>query len=207
MKETPFRWVDQYLIRLSLKQKFYLLYILIFALTVATGAIFYSAAQAQATFIQEKHSAALNTLLSHYDINSADASQLLEQSGLNVEQVGRSWETGATAISTKVKSDFWSYIDVTSWGFLSIMFLISAMALHYVSSFIGGAMYTMNYALQRMLDGDLTSRMNFFPVRDEFSIIATTVDNIANREHSLVKAIKKCCGSHGATLWRSERSC
>ncbi|SKA51676.1 methyl-accepting chemotaxis protein [Enterovibrio nigricans] len=190
MKETPFRWVDQYLIRLSLKQKFYLLYILIFALTVATGAIFYSAAQAQATFIQEKHSAALNTLLSHYDINSADASQLLEQSGLNVEQVGRSWETGATAISTKVKSDFWSYIDVTSWGFLSIMFLISAMALHYVSSFIGGAMYTMNYALQRMLDGDLTSRMNFFPVRDEFSIIATTVDNIANREHSLVKAIK-----------------
>ncbi|KXF81136.1 methyl-accepting chemotaxis protein [Enterovibrio coralii] len=190
MKETPFRWVDQYLIRLSLKQKFYLLYVLFFALTVATSAIFYSASNAQLNDAQEKHSAALNTLLSHYDINANEASQLLAHSGVNIEHQRRSWETDTTTVSANVESDFWSFIDVSSWGLLALLALLSTMALHYVSSFIGGAMYTMNYALQRMLDGDLTSRMNFFPVRDEFSIIANTVDNIANREHSLVKAIK-----------------
>ncbi|MDD1784411.1 methyl-accepting chemotaxis protein [Enterovibrio sp. ZSDZ35] len=190
MKETPFRWIDQYLIRLSLKQKFYLLYTFIFALTVATGAIFYSASTAQATFIQEQHSAALNTLLSHYDINPVDASVLLERSGISLERQAPAWESESTSIATKIDVDFWSFIDLSSWGILAILFLIGIMILHYVSSFIGGAMFSMNAALQRMLDGDLTSRMNFFPVRDEFSTIAITVDNIADREHSLVKAIK-----------------
>ncbi|NGN99379.1 methyl-accepting chemotaxis protein [Grimontia sp. S25] len=186
MKETPFRWVDQFLIKLSLKEKFYALYVFIVALAVATGSIFYSASEAQVAQVQEKHSAALTAVLSHYDISATEAASLLAQNGIKQTSAYGAAATYAPADTI----GFWAQISATSWVLMVVLFVLGLMALHYVSSFIGGAMYTMNHALQRMLDGDLTSRMNFFPVRDEFSIIATTVDNVADREHGLVKAIK-----------------
>lgn len=185
MKETPFRWVDQYLIKLSLKEKFYALYAFIFALAIATGFIFYSASLAEINGVQQKHSAALGAVLSHYDISATDAASVLAKHGVHPTST-----YGASAVYEAASAGFWAQINPMSWGVLLVLFVLGLMALHYVSSFIGGAMYTMNHALQRMLDGDLTSRMNFFPVRDEFSIIATTVDNVADREHSLAKAIK-----------------
>ncbi|PML77297.1 methyl-accepting chemotaxis protein [Enterovibrio norvegicus] len=185
LKETPFRWIDQYLIKLSLKEKFTLLYAFLLALTIATGSILYSASQTQIDQVQEKHSAALNAVLSQYDIDPLQASNMLAGQGV----VSSTAYGSAPTYHVKTPS-LWSHISAASWALLTVLFVLGLMASHYVSSFIGGAMFTMNSALQRMLDGDLTSRMNFFRVRDEFSVIANTVDNIADREHSLVKAIK-----------------
>ncbi|MDD1795150.1 methyl-accepting chemotaxis protein [Enterovibrio makurazakiensis] len=190
MKETPFRWIDQYLIRLSLKEKFMVLYACLFSLTIATGVIFHSASSAQIADVQNKHSAALNAVLSHYDVSTNDAADILASAGVAVSPSNSNWaQSSVTTYSAKATS-FWSHISMTAITVMTLLFVVGLLALHYVSSFIGGAMYTMNSSLQRMLDGDLTSRMNFFPVRDEFSIIANTVDSVADREHSLVKAIK-----------------
>ncbi|MCW0470776.1 hypothetical protein OH492_25435 [Vibrio chagasii] len=37
----------------------------------------------------------------------------------------------------------------------------------------------MSKALSTLANGDLTCRMNYFPVRDEFSEIAITIDKVA----------------------------
>ncbi|WP_407332852.1 methyl-accepting chemotaxis protein [Enterovibrio sp. 27052020O] len=190
MKETPFRWIDQYLIRLSLKEKFAVLYAIIFSLTIATGVVFHSAATSQLATTQDKHSAALNAVLSHYNVSANEAASIIASSGISATQSSNAWGESSSTIYNVRDNSFWSHISLASLGVMLVLFILGLMALHYVSSFIGGAMYTMNTSLQRMLDGDLTSRMNFFPVRDEFSIIATTVDKVADREHSLVKAIK-----------------
>eukprot|EP01001_Neometanema_parovale_P007539 NODE_3839_length_1156_cov_5.655373_g3652_i0.p1 GENE.NODE_3839_length_1156_cov_5.655373_g3652_i0~~NODE_3839_length_1156_cov_5.655373_g3652_i0.p1 ORF type:complete len:361 (+),score=28.41 NODE_3839_length_1156_cov_5.655373_g3652_i0:106-1083(+) len=52
-------------------------------------------------------------------------------------------------------------------------------------------MFTMNKALNTLADGDLTARMNFFPVRDEFSEIAITIDKVAEREQQMVLSIQE----------------
>jgi methyl-accepting chemotaxis protein len=44
-------------------------------------------------------------------------------------------------------------------------------------SFIAGAMFSMNKSLQTLANGDLTQRMNYFEVSDEFSTIAIMIDN------------------------------
>lgn len=187
MQETPFRWVDQYLIKTSLKEKFFILYTLLVSLALAIGVVFYNASQAQFAQVQQKHSAALQSMLSHDNTSATQAASLL-------------------ATDTPVAS-FWAHISGFEWSLLAAIALLGLLALHYVSSFIGGAMYTMNHSLQRMLDGDLTSRMNFFPVRDEFSVIAATVDKVADREHSLVKAIKNAADlMEGLSAALSQRS-
>ncbi|GAK83194.1 N-acetylglucosamine regulated methyl-accepting chemotaxis protein [Vibrio ponticus] len=68
---------------------------------------------------------------------------------------------------------------------------IIALCVYYIMTFIGGAMFTMNKALNTLANGDLTSRMNFFKVRDEFSEIAITIDKVAEREQNLVKSIQE----------------
>ncbi|MEZ8143357.1 chemotaxis protein [Enterovibrio norvegicus FF-162] len=197
MKETPFRWIDQYLIRLSLKGKFHFLYVFMFSLTIATGVVFHSASTSQMADVQDKHSAALNAVLSHYDVSADEAASIIAATGVKATQSNNKWGQSSQTTYQVLDSSFWSHMSASSLSIMAALFILGLMASHYVSSFIGGAMYTMNTALQRMLDGDLTSRMNFFPVRDEFSIIATTVDNVADREQSLVKAIKNASNLMG----------
>lgn len=52
-------------------------------------------------------------------------------------------------------------------------------------------MFTMNKALSTLANGDLTARMNFFQVRDEFSTIAITIDKVAEREQKMVLSIQE----------------
>ena len=42
------------------------------------------------------------------------------------------------------------------------------IGVYYIMTFIGGAIFTMNKALETLESGDLMQQMNMFPVRDEF---------------------------------------
>ncbi len=68
---------------------------------------------------------------------------------------------------------------------LFVLFLFS----YYISTFVGGALYTTVMALKRAASGDLTGRLNFFEVKDEFSILAISIDTLVERQHTLVKQI------------------
>ena len=75
----------------------------------------------------------------------------------------------------------WIWIGFAVW-----CLLVCSLG-YVVRSFIAGAMYTNYQALKQLSDGDLTTRLNFFLVRDEFSQIALVIDKIAQREQELVQ--------------------
>ncbi|WP_198150172.1 methyl-accepting chemotaxis protein [Agarivorans gilvus] len=76
----------------------------------------------------------------------------------------------------------------SNWQYVSIaaILFVAGLLFYYVMTFIGGAMYQIHRALDLLSKGDLTHRLNYFPVRDEFSSIAIIIDKVAIREHQLV---------------------
>ena len=58
-------------------------------------------------------------------------------------------------------------------------------------TFVSGALYSTNKALQTVAGGDLTFRLNFFPVRDEFSILAGSIDTFTDRQHKIVQLVEE----------------
>lgn len=194
MKETAFRWIDKYLIHLKIQEKFYLLF-LIPALSLF-GLIFImdSAANSMISTMLDHEVQFVASVLEQQNISSQEATTLLAQS--------TEFSIGTGEHTAYVPSGNYSInanSDVTLWSTLSALQLFIIVAIlfgmaagvYYIMTFIGGAMFTMNKALATLESGDLTQRMNFFPVRDEFSTIALTIDKLADREQQLVLAIQE----------------
>ncbi|USD64004.1 methyl-accepting chemotaxis protein [Vibrio sp. SCSIO 43136] len=155
MKEIPFRWIDKYLIHLTLQEKFYLLFFLPLIAVLTTFGVLSFAADNMAADIATRSANELANLA-----NNPDVSLL-------------------------------SYLSTTQVVLLSVVFFILALGVYYVMTFIGGAMFSTNKAITTLVDGDLTNRLNYFPVRDEFSVIAINIDKVAAREQSLVQAMQE----------------
>ena len=95
------------------------------------------------------------------------------------------------SISSDAAAGLFSHVNTGQWIIIAAILLVCLAAVYYIMTFIGGAMFTTNKALQSLADGDLTNRMNFFKVRDEFSSIAITIDRVSEREHQLVQATQQ----------------
>ncbi|MFD2177534.1 methyl-accepting chemotaxis protein [Veronia pacifica] len=193
MKAIPFRWIDKYLIHLSMKMKIHLILFssllsLLLVLTFASSNHSQSVAD-----LQNGYNQSIANILAEYNVSQSDASVLLSNSPSAISQSGGEFVSGQNyRISSRADtSGLFLSLTALQWLALVAAVIVTFVITYYVSSFITGAMYSMNHSLQRMLNGDLTSRMNFMPVKDEFSIIAGTVDEVANRKHALVKAIQE----------------
>ncbi|RXJ73731.1 methyl-accepting chemotaxis protein [Veronia nyctiphanis] len=191
MKAIPFRWIDKYLIHLSMTMKINL--VLIASLLVSFLALSFASNshQQQVADLQSSYNQSVANILSHYNTSQSEAASLLSGSQIAVGRGDISVPGQTYSLSSINTEHLLSGFGVVDWVLLAVAVGFAFVVTHYVSSFISGAMYTMNHSLQRMLDGDLTSRMNFMPVKDEFSTIAATVDNVADRKHALVKAIQE----------------
>ncbi|MCL1076836.1 methyl-accepting chemotaxis protein [Parashewanella spongiae] len=82
-----------------------------------------------------------------------------------------------------------SELSIFSYGVTSALIILVIISVYYVSTFIRGALYTTVQALKQAADGDLTSRLNFFLVKDEFSTLAISIDTLVDRQHQLVKQV------------------
>lgn len=227
MKEVKFRWIDQYLIHMTLKTKFailatvpvIMLLILAFVLNVRFSDTLVQShldraatqvdltnqvvTQALSLLPEDKHQSFLQSL--PFDtrvesVNSIDgkSAQLARKGGGTFEErgqykvvssVGNSQYVTIQSISSKdiqlSTDDNLLFVGGAVAACLIIIFLFS----YYISTFVGGALYTTVMALKRAADGDLASRLNFFEVKDEFSILAVSIDTLVERQHNLVKNI------------------
>jgi methyl-accepting chemotaxis protein len=93
-----------------------------------------------------------------------------------------------------------SYVDDTSfltglglWHItaISLSLLLMFVCSYYVNTFIGGSLFDIYGALRRLAEGDLASRIGYTPARNEFNLIARTVDRVTEREHLLVKTTQE----------------
>ncbi|WP_298445441.1 methyl-accepting chemotaxis protein [uncultured Ferrimonas sp.] len=141
MREIAFRWIDQIFIKLTIREKFALLFGCFVTVLLVIGTSLLSAMHEQ-------------------------------------------------ALLTSASADFWAPITTTVLIVFGLGLFVSGMMCYYLMTFVGGAMFSLNGALVKLADGDLTNRLNYFVVRDEFSQIAVTVDKVAEREQSLVQEMQ-----------------
>ncbi|MGF1703774.1 methyl-accepting chemotaxis protein [Photobacterium makurazakiensis] len=193
MKEVAFRWIDKYLIHVTLQEKFYLLFLLPILAIISIGTILVDAANQQRIEITTQQLQTTANMLSQQQISQSDASALLSSSYM---AIGRGEHLVPVSnlnysIGINEMPSLYSYLSTTQISLTAIVLLLVLAAVYYIMTFIGGAMFTTYKALQALADGDLTNRLNFFKVRDEFSTIAITIDKVSEREQQLVKATQQ----------------
>ena len=223
MREVKFRWIDQYLIHMTLKTKFSILaivpMIMIIGLTYFLNTqqsqnIKTTQANSELNFVNqtvglleqsydllndEQKASFKTTLSAHTRIEDIDN---LDSTLRNLANSGGGFDSNSNRVVSRanrhelvVVTDLnlftnAEHIDNTNAymvmaGLLLVLFVFA----YYISTFVGGALYTSVMALKRAADGDLTSRLNFFEVKDEFSVLAISIDRLVERQHILVQQI------------------
>ncbi|WP_413113520.1 methyl-accepting chemotaxis protein [Thaumasiovibrio sp. DFM-14] len=191
MKEVSFRWIDRYLIHLNFQQKFYLLLTLPIIGILVTAYILFSAASYQRDALVTSQIDTIATVFEVQQTTEQEARQLLSSSAVSVGPGENQRAVNGFYISSQPTSHLLGYLKTSSMIISLLTLCMIFLILYYIMTFIGGAMYVTHQALQRLVDGDLVSRLNFIPVNDEFSTIAVTIDRVAEREQKLVQASQK----------------
>ncbi|EMV9317497.1 methyl-accepting chemotaxis protein [Vibrio vulnificus] len=194
MKEIPFRWIDKYLIHLKIQEKFYLLFLLpLIALLILT-LVLDNAADAMLNHLYQDELILMKNFIEAGNLSRSQVMDILASSNTIALGSGAgsvSVLNGSFNLVATHEQDLWTALSGVHWTIISVSLFIVALAVYYIMTFIGGAMFTMNKALSTLANGDLTARMNFFQVRDEFSTIAITIDKVAEREQKMVLSIQE----------------
>ena len=185
MKEIPFRWIDRYLIHLKIQEKFLLLLILPIIALISVSLVFNNAAERMLHNQYNTEYQLVKNLINDGYVSQKQIDTILTSLGENTSSNTKS------TLLLENKNSLLSSLNIAEMIIIFSVLFIMTMSVYYIMTFIGGAMFTMNKALKTLADGDLTERMNFFKVRDEFSDIAITIDKVAEREQNMVLSIQK----------------
>ncbi|USD38728.1 methyl-accepting chemotaxis protein [Ferrimonas sp. SCSIO 43195] len=183
MKEVAFRWVDKWLIHLSLREKFYLIFLLPLVAFLFFSSVLIRQADHRADQALAQQQQLVQGLLAAADLNRTEMAERLQGSGLTLEP-DRSAKGYRVVASPQ--PGLLLQLAAWQWTLLALLVVVAAMVAYYVMTFIGGAMFSTYRALQNLADGDLQQRLNYIPVRDEFSLLAVTIDRVTEREQQLV---------------------
>ncbi len=194
MKQVAFRWIDKYLISVKLHENFLVLFFTAVLAVVVMGICFADAASSQRTIEAQKQVDVIAQLASATQISASDLAPLLQNTAINIGL--------NTNISAQVSGQDYSlsYVDDTNfltglglWHItaISLSLLLMFVCSYYVNTFIGGSLFDIYGALKRLAEGDLASRIGYAPARNEFNLIARTVDRVTEREHLLVKTTQE----------------
>lgn len=194
MKEIPFRWIDKYLINLTIQEKFYLLFLLPVIAVIIVAFILNHSANELIQDVVKNEIYTIKAIIEAGDLSVeqvrgiiSDTPHIVITSGANAVSVAN----GAIHLSVSDDISLLSWLSRTELSIMFVSLAIVALAVYYIMTFIGGAMFSMNKSLHTLASGDLTLRMNYFKVRDEFSTIAINIDQVSEREQKLVLAIQE----------------
>ncbi|MFM5525252.1 methyl-accepting chemotaxis protein [Aeromonas veronii] len=203
MKEVKFRWVDRYLIHLTISEKFHIafwlpLFIIAFLSWYMLAASHQQEISLRVAQLQQRVETTAQ-LVSQQPTLTLPADLRIQQQGVSgLEQQGDRYRFTAPAGQAGYVTGDLDTSNLSMWeGQGSTLLLIGALAalmalvIHYMMTFVSGALYSTNKALQTVADGDLTFRLNFFPVRDEFSTLAGSIDRFTDRQHQIVKLVEE----------------
>ena len=194
MKEVAFRWIDKYLINVKLQENFLVLFFSALFAIVVIAASLADATSSQSTVEAQKQVDLIAQLASTSKLSASELSPLLKNSAI---KIGRNTEISAAVLGQDYSL---SYVDSNSilvglgiWHIiaisLSLILLIASS--YYIKTFIGGGLFHIYEALRKLAEGDLASRIGYAPARNEFNLIARTVDKVSEREHLLVKTTQE----------------
>ncbi len=168
MREVKFRWIDQYLIHLTIKEKFQILFWLPLVAITVFALINLSNSQAQKVAeLQAKVDTAANLLAGielDNKIQKALARQgltLQDQHTVNASQEHWSYSAAISGSGKviQVESDlspfsFWQMESTELIGF-TVMLSLLVLTSYYITTFFSGALFSTNKAIQTLANGDL----------------------------------------------------
>ncbi|TKB53985.1 methyl-accepting chemotaxis protein [Ferrimonas aestuarii] len=183
MQEVAFRWVDKYLIHLSLKQKFLILFFMPVVAFIFGGMVLMSEGERLANTTLASNQTAIEALTVGQELGLSEASRLL--AGSDYMAIA---DASAAGYHIEAKTRSFDLFNIELWKLATqiTMALLTLVIAYYIMTFIGGAMYATYQALENLADGKLKQRLNYIPVKDEFSLLAVTIDRVTEREQNLV---------------------
>ncbi|WP_457937773.1 methyl-accepting chemotaxis protein [Aeromonas veronii] len=203
MKEVKFRWVDRYLIHLTISEKFHIafwlpLFIIAFLSWYMLAASHQQEISLRVAQLQQRVETTAQLVSQQPTLVLPADLRLTGQGSSGLQQQGDHYLFSAPAGQAGYVTGDLDTGNLSMWeGQGSTLLLIGALAalmalvIHYMMTFVSGALYSTNKALQTVADGDLTFRLNFFPVRDEFSTLAGSIDRFTDRQHQIVKLVEE----------------
>ncbi|WP_429088836.1 methyl-accepting chemotaxis protein [Aeromonas allosaccharophila] len=203
MKEVKFRWVDRYLIHLTISEKFHIafwlpLFIIAFLSWYMLAASHQQEISLRVAQLQQQVETTAQLMSQQPTLVLPSDLRLTRQGSSGLQQQGDHYLFTAPAGQAGYVTGDLDTGNLSMWdGQGSTLTLIAALAalmalvIHYMMTFVSGALYSTNKALQTVADGDLTFRLNFFPVRDEFSTLAGSIDRFTDRQHQIVKLVEE----------------
>ncbi|AEB49930.1 methyl-accepting chemotaxis protein [Aeromonas veronii] len=203
MKEVKFRWVDRYLIHLTISEKFHIafwlpLFIIAFLSWYMLAASHQQEISLRVAQLQQRVETTAQLVSQQPTLVLPADLRLARQGSSGLQQQGDHYLFSAPAGQAGYVTGDLDTSNLSMWeGQGSTLLLIGALAalmalvIHYMMTFVSGALYSTNKALQTVADGDLTFRLNFFPVRDEFSTLAGSIDRFTDRQHQIVKLVEE----------------
>ncbi|MGU5693974.1 methyl-accepting chemotaxis protein [Aeromonas veronii] len=203
MKEVKFRWVDRYLIHLTISEKFHIafwlpLFIIAFLSWYMLAASHQQEISLRVAQLQQRVETTAQLVSQQPTLVLPADLRLTGQGSSGLQQQGEHYLFSAPAGQAGYVTGDLDTGNLSMWeGQGSTLLLIGALAalmalvIHYMMTFVSGALYSTNKALQTVADGDLTFRLNFFPVRDEFSTLAGSIDRFTDRQHQIVKLVEE----------------
>ncbi|QIF44449.1 methyl-accepting chemotaxis protein [Aeromonas veronii] len=203
MKEVKFRWVDRYLIHLTISEKFHIafwlpLFIIAFLSWYMLAASHQQEISLRVAHLQQRVETTAQLVSQQPTLVLPADLRLAQQGSSGLQQQGDHYLFTAPAGQAGYVTGDLDTGNLSMWeGQGSTLLLIGALAalmalvIHYMMTFVSGALYSTNKALQTVADGDLTFRLNFFPVRDEFSTLAGSIDRFTDRQHQIVKLVEE----------------
>ena len=204
MKEVKFSWYDRVLVNLTVREKFHVLFwfplvmiLLITTILLHQNNNLRQLDAVQALELKLQSSAALLEQIKDASSLQLPAGIRLSDSGVaGQQQVGDAVTITVQAgdsrfLSGTVDLSIYSLFGGHSLTYILIAAGIVLMAIvsFLLSSFISSAIFSLNKALRRVADGDLTERLDFVPTRDEFSALAQSIDTLVARQQHTVKLV------------------
>ena len=209
MKEVQFRTIDKLFIKMSINDKFWVIF-LIFLTAVASlaGLNYVNKMEQIDASAKQQVEYQLQGILSASD-SPASVRSVSQQTRPQETTILKNGAVTATAIAQdgNYYSLTVSNLDTQNQKqqalyslLLSFLWCVPfGLFCYWVATFLGGALWVLYSTTQKIGDGDLTSRLGFHPGRDEFGTIGCALDRSMDTLSELVNNVNQSAATLSET--------
>ncbi|WP_435249579.1 methyl-accepting chemotaxis protein [Vibrio sp. nBUS_14] len=199
MKEVQFRTIDKLFIKMSINDKFWVIFLIFFAAVASLAGLSYVNKMEQIdASAKQQVEYQLKGILSASD-SPASVRLVSQQTRPQETIISNNGAVTATAIAqdgnyyslTVSNNDTHNQKQQALYTFLlSLLWCVPfGLFCYWVATFLGGALWVLYSTTQKIGDGDLTSRLGFHPGRDEFGTIGCALDRSMDTLSELVNNV------------------
>ncbi|KPL94704.1 methyl-accepting chemotaxis protein [Vibrio splendidus] len=209
MKEVQFRTIDKLFIKMSINDKFWVIFLIFFAAVASLAGLNYvnNMEQIDASAKQQVEYQ-LQGILSASD-SPASVRSVSQQTRAQQTTISNNGSVTATALAqdgnyyslTVSANDIQNQKQQALYTLLlSFLWCVPfGLFCYWVATFLGGALWVLYSTTQKIGDGDLTSRLGFHPGRDEFGTIGCALDRSMDTLSELVNNVNRSAATLSET--------